>query len=88
MREVSRCHPNQMPESPQLAPLWFFFELLSDDRAPHPISKGAASRSSEEAHFGHLYSCCFGHEREREREQCHSDCSTSSAALSLQPMSE
>ncbi len=57
-----------MPEPPHLAPLhaeeqWFYSELLPDDRASHPISKGEPSHPTEEAHFGRLYSrsCSFGH---------------------------
>ena len=65
LREASRRHPDQMPEPPQLAPLEaeerrFYSELLPDDRASHPISKG---EPAEKAHFGRLYSQSrsFGH---------------------------
>ncbi|KAK0145384.1 hypothetical protein N1851_015733 [Merluccius polli] len=55
-----------MPEPPHLAPLnaeeWrVYSELLPDDRASHPISKGEPSHPAEEAHFGRLHprSCSF-----------------------------
>ncbi|MEQ2257836.1 hypothetical protein ILYODFUR_038915 [Ilyodon furcidens] len=59
-REASRRHPNQMPESPQLAALneekqRLYSESLSDDRASHPISKGEPRHSAEKTHFGRLY---------------------------------
>ncbi|KAK3531115.1 hypothetical protein QTP70_011062 [Hemibagrus guttatus] len=43
---MSRRHPKQMPEPPQLSPFdveeqRFYSELLPGDRAPYPISKGA-----------------------------------------------
>ncbi len=49
-QEVSRWHPEQMPEPPQLAPLdveeqRLYSELLKSDQAPHPISKGPKGMS-------------------------------------------
>ncbi|KAK3532345.1 hypothetical protein QTP86_016026 [Hemibagrus guttatus] len=68
-REMSRRHPKQMPEPPQLAPLdveeqRLYSELLPGDRAPYPISKGVPRHPTEETHFGRLYpgSCPFGHD--------------------------
>ncbi|KAK3507331.1 hypothetical protein QTP70_014461, partial [Hemibagrus guttatus] len=70
-REMSRRHPKQMPEPPQLPPFdveeqRLYSELLPGDRAPYPISKGAPCHPTEEAHFGHLYpgSYPFGHDPE------------------------
>ncbi len=67
--EASRRHPEQMPDPPQLAPRdveeqLLYSELLTSDRAPHPISKGAPSHPAEKANFGRLYpgSCPFGHD--------------------------
>ncbi|GAA6103505.1 uncharacterized protein LOC121641801 [Tachysurus ichikawai] len=45
-REASRRHPEQTQNPPQLTPLnveeqRLYSELLSSDRAPHPISKGS-----------------------------------------------
>ncbi|KAI3356042.1 hypothetical protein L3Q82_017314 [Scortum barcoo] len=57
-----------MPKPPQLTPLdakeqRLYSELLPNDRASHPISKGAPSHpAEEETHFGRLYhprSCPF-----------------------------
>ncbi|KAK3567356.1 hypothetical protein QTP86_019916 [Hemibagrus guttatus] len=52
-RETSRRHPKQMPEPPQLPPFdveeqQLYSELLSGDRAPYPISKGAPRHPTEE----------------------------------------
>ena len=62
-------HLKQMPKPPQLAPLdvkeqRLYSELLPGDRAPHPISKGAAHHPVEETHFSRLYpgSYSFGHD--------------------------
>ncbi|KAK3514739.1 hypothetical protein QTP70_029689 [Hemibagrus guttatus] len=70
-REMSRRHPKQMPEPPQLPPFdveeqRLYSELLPGDRAPYPISKGAPRHPTEEAHFGRLYlgSYPFGHDPE------------------------
>ncbi|XP_060798521.1 class I histocompatibility antigen, F10 alpha chain-like isoform X2 [Neoarius graeffei] len=67
-REASRRHPKKMPEPPQLIPLdveqqRLYSELLPNDCASHPISKGAPSHPAKETHFGRLYprSCPFGH---------------------------
>ncbi|KAK3548865.1 hypothetical protein QTP70_021277 [Hemibagrus guttatus] len=59
-REMSRRHPKQMPEPPQLSSFdveeqRLYSELLPGDRAPYPISKGAPRQPTEEAHFGRLY---------------------------------
>ncbi|KAG1926104.1 hypothetical protein F2P79_025073 [Pimephales promelas] len=68
-RKASRRHSEQMPEPPQLTPLYveeqrLYSELLPSDRASHPISKGPPSHPAEKAHFGRLYpgSCPFGHD--------------------------
>ncbi|KAK3523918.1 hypothetical protein QTP70_016734, partial [Hemibagrus guttatus] len=68
---MSRRHPKQMPEPPQLPPFdveeqRLYSELLPGDRAPYPISKGAPCHPTEEAHFGRLYpgSYPFGHDPE------------------------
>ncbi|KAK3534941.1 hypothetical protein QTP70_002024 [Hemibagrus guttatus] len=70
-RETSRRRPKQMPEPPQLCPFdveeqRLYSELLPGDRAPYPISKGAACHPMEEAHFGRSYpgSYPFGHDPE------------------------
>ncbi|KAK3573583.1 hypothetical protein QTP86_028178 [Hemibagrus guttatus] len=70
-REMSRRHPKQMPEPPQLPPFdveeqRLYSKLLPGDRAPYPISKGAPHHPTEEAHFGRLYpgSYPFGHDPE------------------------
>ena len=34
-------------------PVWLYFELLSDGRACHPVSKGEPSHPAEKAHFNH-----------------------------------
>ena len=52
-------HPDQMPKTPQLAPVnakeqWLYSEPLLDVQAPHP--KAEPSHSAQEAHFGCLYS--------------------------------
>ncbi|KAK3511111.1 hypothetical protein QTP70_031458 [Hemibagrus guttatus] len=69
--EMSRRHPKQMPEPPQLSPFdvdeqRLYSELLPGDRAPYPISKGAPRHPTEEAHFGRLYpeSYPFNHDPE------------------------
>ena len=59
-REAFRRHPDQMPEPPQLAPLYtkeqqLYSELPLDVRAPHPISNAEPGHSTEEARFSCLY---------------------------------
>jgi len=57
-----------MPEPPQLTPFdakeqRLYSELLTDVRAPHPISKTEPSHPTKETHFGNLYAQfhSFGH---------------------------
>ncbi|KAK3533720.1 hypothetical protein QTP70_024318, partial [Hemibagrus guttatus] len=70
-REMSRRHPKQMPEPPQLSPFdveeqRVYSELLPGDRAPYPISKGAPHHPMEEAHFGRLYPGSYPFDRDPE----------------------
>ncbi|MEQ2289694.1 hypothetical protein AMECASPLE_035886 [Ameca splendens] len=57
--EVSRGHPEQMSKPTQLTPLdvekhRLYSKLLSDGRAPHPISNGVPGDPVKETHFIHL----------------------------------
>ena len=61
---VSVPSDTDAPWPPQLAPLdveeqRLFSEPLLGDRAPHPISKGAAHHLVEETHFGGLSPGCY-----------------------------
>ena len=59
-KNKNKITPEQMPKSPQLAPLnveeqRLYSKLPPGDRAPNPIPKGVPSHPAKEAHFGSLY---------------------------------
>ncbi len=63
-----KTDPDQLPETPQLAPFdakkqQLYSGLPPDAWAPYPVSKGEHSHPTEETHFGFLYPQChsFGH---------------------------
>lgn len=61
-KEVTRRHPDQMPEPPQVAPLnteeqWLYFEDLPDVWAPHPISEAKPSHPVDEGWRLYLQPC-------------------------------
>ena len=79
--EVSRRHPDQMPEPPQLVPLdieeqRLYSEPLLDVRVPHPISKAEPSKACKLRLLAQL---SLHHNR---LPQCPYHCSNPSVSLS------